>query len=85
MVFCGIVGCGRRSPRDKCSFHHLPAVIKHQGAQMLELSSERCRAWLSAISRADMTDKRLCLWVSFHGKFINNLLLCMFIIQDFFI
>lgn len=59
MVFCSIIGCGHRTQRDKCSFHRLPAVLKHQGAQMLELSSERRRAWLAAISRADLTEKKL--------------------------
>jgi len=63
MVFCSIIGCGCRSPRDKYSFQHLLAVLKHQGtkmrAEMLELSSERCRAWVAAISRADLTEEKL--------------------------
>ena len=59
MVFCSIIGCGHRTPRDKCSFHRLPAVLKHQGAQMLELSSERRKAWRAAISRADLTEEKL--------------------------
>ena len=59
MVFCSIIGCGHRTPRDKCSFYRLPAVIKHQGPQMLELSTERRRAWVAAISRADLTEEKL--------------------------
>ena len=43
----------------KCSFHRLPAVLKHQGAQILELSSECCRGWLAAISRVDLTEEKL--------------------------
>ena len=30
--FCGIIGYGHQIPRDKCSFHGLPAVLKHQDA-----------------------------------------------------
>ena len=59
MVFCSIISRGHRTPRDKCSFQCLPAVLKHQGAQMLELSSERRRAWLAAICRADLTEEKL--------------------------
>ena len=59
MVICCIVGCSNRSGRDKYSYHRLPAVIKHQGSQMLALSTERHRAWLSAISRDDLTEKKL--------------------------
>ena len=33
-----IVGCSNRSGRDKSSFFRLPAVIKHQGQQMFEIS-----------------------------------------------
>jgi len=48
-----------RSGRNKYSFHRLPAVLHHQGQQMLEISSERKRAWLKAISRVDLTEEKL--------------------------
>ena len=39
--FCAIVGCGKRSDRDKeTSFYQLPAVITHQGERMHELSEK---------------------------------------------
>ena len=38
------------------SFHRLPAILCHQGEQMLTISTERCRAWLAAISRANLTE-----------------------------
>ena len=59
MVFCAIIGCSKRSPRDKCHFYKLPAIITHQGQQMLEISTERRRAWLKAISRQDLTADKL--------------------------
>ena len=43
----------------KCSFHRIPAVIKHQGEQMLAISKKRRQAWIWAISRADLTDEKL--------------------------
>ena len=59
MVLCSIVGCSNRSGRDKISYHRLPAIIYHQGEQMLMISTERHQAWLAAISRADLTEDRL--------------------------
>ena len=59
MVLCSIVGCSNRSGRDKVSYHRLPAIIYHQGEQMLAISTERRRAWLAAISRGDLTEDRL--------------------------
>ena len=59
MVICAIVGCSNRSGRDKSSFFRLPAVIKHQGQQMFEITTERRKAWLAAICRADMTADKL--------------------------
>ena len=59
MVFCSIIGCGHQARRDKCSFRRVPAVLKHQGVQMLELSSEQRRVWRSAISGDDLTEEKL--------------------------
>ena len=59
MVRCTIIGCNNQSPQEKCSFYKLPAIIHHQGQQMLEITTERCRVWLTAISREDLTDDKL--------------------------
>ena len=59
MVLCSIVGCSNRSGRDKASYRRLPAIIYHQGEQMLAISTERRRTWLAAISRADLIEDRL--------------------------
>ena len=40
VVLCAIIGCSKRSPRDKCHFYKLPAIITHQGQQMLEISTD---------------------------------------------
>jgi len=64
MVFCSIIVV-EINLQEVCSFHHLPVVLKHQGTRMLELCSKQCRAWLAAISRADLTEEKatkcLCL------------------------
>ena len=57
MVNCAIVGCSSDSSkhgRNNCSFHKLPTIIKHQGPQMVEITTERRRVWLSVISRDDL-------------------------------
>lgn len=37
--------------------YRVPAIITNQGPEVEELSIERRRLWISAISRADLTDK----------------------------
>ena len=82
MVICAIVGCSNRSGRDKVrfgrdkvTFHRLPAIVKHQGPQMLEITTERRKAWLAAISREDLKGKKLnnvfvCSCHFVNGKFV---------------
>ena len=53
-----------KSSKTKCSFYRLPAIIQHQCQQMLEITRERRRAWLKAISREDLTEEKLAnIWV----------------------
>ena len=67
MVGCAIINCSnssKKSSKTKCSFYRLPAIIQHQGQQMLEITRERRRAWLKAISREDLTEEKLAnVWV----------------------
>ena len=59
MVICAIVNCHNRSDRDKnVRFFRLPAVISHQGARTLQLSTERQRKWIAKINRKDLTTER---------------------------
>ena len=47
-------GCSSDSSKpgqEKVSFYKLPAIVTHQGPQMLEIMTEWRRAWLAAISR----------------------------------
>jgi len=67
-----IVGCSNRSGRDKVTFHRLPVVVKHQGPQMLEITSERRKAWLAAISREDLKGKRLDKVFICSHHFVNS-------------
>ena len=65
---CCYVKCVEKVPfrksGHKCSFYRLPAIIQHQGQQMLEITRERRRAWLKAISREDLTEEKLAnVWV----------------------
>ena len=53
-----------RCSNDKKKFPHLsfcrvPTVITNQGETIRALSEERRRLWLAAISRADLTEKKL--------------------------
>ena len=65
MVLCLIVNCGNKtgSKKPKSSegigFFRVPSVITNQGELIEELTSERRRRWISAISREDLTEKIL--------------------------
>ncbi|XP_068735461.1 uncharacterized protein [Montipora capricornis] len=60
MPMCLIVGCSRKTGRGKgVRLYRVPAIITNQGREVEELSIERRRLWISAISRADLTDKIL--------------------------
>ena len=51
--FSAVVGCGKRSGRDKgVSFYRLPVEITHQGERTRELSKKRRALWLSRIRQA---------------------------------
>lgn len=75
MVNCAIVGCSsdsRYPEQIKVSFHKLPAIVSDKGPQMLEIATERRRAWLSAISRDDLQDLdniRVCSKHFVSGKY----------------
>ena len=61
MVICLVISCGnktgkKRSNVEKVRFFRVPRVIVNQGEYTEELTSERRRMWISAISREDLTD-----------------------------
>ena len=61
MVLCLVISCGnktgkKRSNVEKVRFFRVPRVIVNQGEYTEELTSERRRMWISAISREDLTD-----------------------------
>ena len=42
MVLCVVIGCSKRSERDKdVSFHRIPAIIRHTDKRDFELSKKR--------------------------------------------
>ncbi|CAH3106647.1 unnamed protein product [Porites lobata] len=52
-----MVNCHSRTVRDKeISFFRVPVIVKNQGEACEELSIERRRRWLSAISRDGLTE-----------------------------
>ncbi len=59
MVMCVVVGCSKRSGRDRdVSFFRIPKVVSGKGPQnLLELSKKRRAGYLAAISRIGVTDK----------------------------
>ena len=55
-----MVGCSKRSGRDKdVSFYRVPLIIRNEGELAEELTTERRRKWISAISRDDITEKKM--------------------------
>ncbi len=71
MVLCIVVGCTKRSGRDKdVSFYRLPKIMSTRN---LELSKKRRAGYLAAISRKDLTEKimandRICSRHFVNGK-----------------
>lgn len=60
MPLCLIVGCSRKSGRDKgIRMYRVPAVVTNQGPEVEELSIKRRRLWISAISHDDVSEKIL--------------------------
>lgn len=56
MVICAVVGCSKRSDRDKdVSFYRIPTIRTGRCERELELSTKRRAGFLAAISRADLT------------------------------
>ena len=52
MVICVVVGCSKRSDRDKdFLFYRIPAVSDHQGKEDFDLRKRRRDGYLVAISR----------------------------------
>lgn len=70
MVLCLIVGCGNKTGKAQRSaenirFFRVPRVVVDQGECTEEMTADRRRKWISAISRDDLTDSilsndRLC-------------------------
>ena len=55
-----MVGCSNDKKNSlELSFCRIPKIITNQGSEMEELSSERRRLWLVAISRDDLTEQKL--------------------------
>jgi len=54
MVLCIAFGRGSRSDRDKqIGFYRLPSVVTNKGEFEEELTTERRKKWIKAISRGD--------------------------------
>ncbi len=79
MVLCVVFGCSKRSGRDKdISFYRIPKIIKTKGEKGEQLSRKRRLGFLSAIGRADLTEKilindRICSRHFVSGKPANLL------------
>ncbi|XP_020917574.1 uncharacterized protein LOC110254867 [Exaiptasia diaphana] len=59
MVHCIVFGCTSKSGKTRVSFHTIPKVVSNQGEEHEELTRERRRRWISAISRGDTQTKRI--------------------------
>ena len=73
MVICVVVGCSKRSDRDKdVSFHRTPTVRRHYGERELELSIRRRDGYLAAISREDIDVNELQKYRICSRHFVEN-------------
>ena len=65
MVLCIIVGCGNKSGKSSqkkdsvVKFSRVLKIVKNEGEVIEELTTRRRQAWISAISRDDLTDDKL--------------------------
>ena len=65
MVLCIIVGCSNKSGKSSqkkdsvVKFSRVLKIVKNEGEVIEELTTRRRRAWISAISRDDLTDDKL--------------------------
>lgn len=59
MVHCIVVGCGCKSGKHPVKFASIPSIITHQGEEHEELTRERRRRWISAVSRDDTDSKNI--------------------------
>ena len=60
MVLWVVVGCGRKSGKGNTQgFFRIPSVVKHQGEEFEDLTTERRNSWISAISRDDTDTKNV--------------------------
>lgn len=64
---CCVIGCSnRRGKKEGVSFYRIPAVIRSQGPEWQQLSSERRSSWIAAIRRADWMPNKLTRVCSEH-------------------
>ena len=60
MVVCVIVGCAKRSDRDKdVSFYRIPSIRIGRGKQELEFTTKRRTGYIAAISREGLRENAL--------------------------
>ena len=73
MVLCVVIGCSKRSERDKdVSFHRLPAVHDREGKEDFELRKKRRDGYLAAISREDIDVNELHKYRICSLHFVSN-------------
>ena len=60
MVICVIVGCAKRSNRNKdVSFYRIPSIRTGRGKQELELTTKRRTGYIAAVSREGLCENAL--------------------------
>ncbi|KAF8792631.1 hypothetical protein HNY73_004203 [Argiope bruennichi] len=74
MVMCGMIGCSKRSGRDKVSFYRLPGTQRCSDPTKKELQLVRRAVWLTRICRKDLIDdeKKLKNFRICNRHFIRN-------------
>lgn len=73
MVICCVIGCSKRSDRDKdVSFCRIPSATKYYGEREYELRKKRQDGYLAAISRQDIDVNSLEKYRICSRHFISN-------------
>ena len=73
MVLCVVIGCSKRSERDKdVSFYRLPAVHDREGKEDFELQKKRRDRYLAAISRQDIDVDELYKYRIYSLHFVSQ-------------
>lgn len=69
---CAVINCGNRGNREDKSFFRVPAIPIKASERKRNLCAERRKMWLSALKRADITEKKVKYFRICEDHFISG-------------